>query len=658
VFRHDFGRCPLDHTVLAVLERDFLVDTTVADRYVIERLVGEGGMGRVYRARHRNLDRLFAVKVLYGDLAADAKMRLRFEREARAASRVDHPHLVSVLDFGITDSGLLYLVMSYVEGRELGEIIEDEAPLSPERVQHLVRQLCQGLAHAHDLGLVHRDFKGQNVLVSGKGADEHARILDFGLAFMREEPDSSRLTTEGVVMGTPAYMSPEQATGQALDHRTDLFSLGVLIYEMLAGKLPFDGTPVELARQNLAADPPAIAARVPGLVVDRGLERIAHRLMQKLPADRLQSAHEVIAALDMLAAEDQDTHSVPALPALPARSGAAQRRAGTGGRAGGGKAAAAVDAIAATESMDQREVSAPVPVRAATPPMEPAVTQPMKPAAAPPVVPAVTLSIGSVPPVAPPARPLAKAPAAAPAGAPVVTPPVEPAAAQDAPAPAEQSARARKPVHGTTALVRGTERPRRAVALVAVLALSAAVVIALLVWRSARNTELAATTPETAASAPAEVAEPAPAEVAAPPPAEVAPAPAEVAAPAPAEGPAAPGSRSPESRRSRRDRNTAGPSTGTTGSLANPPAGTKEPDTKEPAAAASAAADLEALYKRVGQKLDAFERERGAAAARPLWDSYSAIPLLDALRTPSLGQDAMRTLRRIERDMDAARSAP
>jgi hypothetical protein len=617
VFRHDFGRCPLDHTVLAVLERDFLVDTTLADRYVIERCVGEGGMGRVYRAHHRNLDRLFAVKVLYGDLAADTKMRQRFEREARTASRVDHPHLVSVLDFGITDTGLLYLVMTYVEGRELGEVIEKEAPFAPERVYRLIRQLCQGLAHAHDLGLVHRDFKGQNVLVSGRGEEEHARILDFGLAFMREEPDSSRLTTEGVVLGTPAYMSPEQSTGQALDHRTDLFSLGVLIYEMLAGKLPFDGTPVELARQNLAADPPPIARRVPGLVVDPGLERIAHRLMRKLPRERFQSAHEVIAALDMFAAEDEDTHSVPALHA-----GAARPRAGTGG-AGAAAAAAAVDVAAATESLDQDEVSAPV--------------------------------------AAPAAAPVAAPPVASPAA-----PPAASMAAQGASMLAAQYPPARKPARIATERVHGGQRRLLTVAVAAAaLALVVAVVIGLLVWRGGPDAERAAVAPATAELAPAEIAVSELAEVAAPVPAEVAaPGPAEVAAAAPDAGsaavPVASGSRrSPEPRRPRNAQNTTTPAT----RPSRPPAGSrqpggKEPGGKEPGAAADAASDLEALYKRVGKKLDTFQRERGAAAAAPLWEAYGAIPLLDAMRTPSLGQDAMRALRRIERDMDAAPRAP
>ena len=635
VFRHDFGRCPLDHAVLTPLDEDPLVGLTLAGRYVIDGCVGEGGMGRVYRARHRNLDRLFAVKVLYGDLAANAKMRLRFDREARAASRVDHPHLVSVLDSGITDTGLLYLVMSYVEGRELGEIIADEAPLTAERVTRLVRQLCQGLAHAHDQGLVHRDFKGQNVLVSGTGEAEHVRILDFGLAFMRLEPESSRITTQGVVMGTPAYRSPEQATGSEMDHRTDLFSLGVLIYEMLAGTLPFDGTPVELARQNLAAEPPPIARRVPGLDVDAGLERIAHRLMRKLPRERYQSAHEVMVALDIVAAGDQGTHAVPALsstagsgPSGPSSTRDAARRVSA--------AAAGVDTTGETQSMEQEQATA---------------------LAAAPESPAV--------PDAPDASESRAAPDASESRAAPESP-----AAPDAPARAMPSVPARKGALIATKRVRAGRRPPLAVGVA--VGLLALVVVVVLLARGGRETELAVVTPEPAVDVPP--AEPAARSAVAD--AGAAPATATVAAAGsggdvpdpdasydkdrssgdgavPDSGQATAAAPEPSrprgARRPRRGQSPPGPGTEVTRAPAEPPG---------PGEGSSAAAEVEAMYKRVGQKLAGFERAHGAAAARPWWAVYSSIPLLDAMRTPSVGQDALRTLRRLERDLAAAGSRP
>ena len=278
-----------------------------ADRYVIEECIGEGGMGRVYRARHQKLSRRFAVKVLFGDHATDPTMRERFAREAEAASRLDHPNVVSVLDHGETDEGLLYLVMDFVEGRELAHAIAAEGPFSPERASEVLLQLCHGLGHAHEQDLVHRDFKSENVILAEKGGKQIARIVDFGIAVIMESANAERLTTDGLVIGTPSYMSPEQATGLELDHRTDLFSLGVILYEMLAGVLPFEGRPLVIARQNLAAEPPPICERVPGLFVDPALESIALKLMEKRREDRFQTAGEVIAAVEQPAAS-QSVH--------------------------------------------------------------------------------------------------------------------------------------------------------------------------------------------------------------------------------------------------------------------------------------------------------------------------------------------------------------
>jgi len=299
VFRAGFARCPLDGAALQSLVGDPLIGHLLADRYVIEELLGEGGMGRVYRARHMRMSRRFAVKVLFGDMAADAKARTRFSREAEAVSRLDHPNVLSVVDFGETEEGLLYLVMDYIEGRELHQLLAQEAPLSAQRVLALLRQLCRGLAHAHERNLVHRDFKTENVVVTKGGDEEIAHIVDFGIAAVGEmmEPEQ-RLTTEGMVLGTPAYMSPEQSTGEEVDERSDLFSLGVMLYEMLCGRLPFDGSAVAIAKAHLAAEVPPIAVRVPGLRADPRLEAVAMRLMAKDPGDRFQTARAIIAHLD------------------------------------------------------------------------------------------------------------------------------------------------------------------------------------------------------------------------------------------------------------------------------------------------------------------------------------------------------------------------
>jgi eukaryotic-like serine/threonine-protein kinase len=313
VFRAGFPRCPLDGSVLQTLgAEDPLIGFVLAERYVIEALIGEGGMGRVYRARHIRMSRRFAIKVLFGDHAADGKARSRFSREAEASSRLSHPNVVSVVDFGETDEGLLYLAMDFIDGQELHRVIAREAPFDTARTLDILRQLARGLAHAHDKGLVHRDFKTENVLVTTDGGDEIARIVDFGIAVIGEmTAPEQRLTTDGMVLGTPAYMSPEQSTGEEIDHRADLFSLGVMLYEMLAGKLPFDGTPLAMAKANLVAPVPPIAHRAAGIRTDQRLEAVAMRLMAKQPEDRFQSAGALLHHLDQVFGRAADTLPPP-----------------------------------------------------------------------------------------------------------------------------------------------------------------------------------------------------------------------------------------------------------------------------------------------------------------------------------------------------------
>ena len=285
--------------VLSVIAQiEDLTGATIADRYVLQKCIGQGGMGRVYRAQHTLISRHFAVKVLFGTVAIDDKARERFKQEAEAISRLDHPNLVSISDYGEWE-GRPYLVMDYVEGINLAEIIGKEAPLSPERVVGLARQLAAGLQHAHERDLIHRDFKPANIIVVREGHEERPRILDFGLAILADT-DNQRLTTNGLVLGTPAFMSPEQACGEPIDHRSDLFALGLIMYEMLAGKHPFDGTGSAIARQNLAAPVPPFRKRAPEARVPAVLEAIVFRLLEKEPAQRFQSAAQLVDALDQL----------------------------------------------------------------------------------------------------------------------------------------------------------------------------------------------------------------------------------------------------------------------------------------------------------------------------------------------------------------------
>jgi serine/threonine protein kinase len=302
-----------DGTALIRTADDPLIGVTIAERYVIEALVGEGAMGLVYRAHHARLSRLFAIKLMFGDVAADASMRMRFAQEADAASRMSHPNVVSVLDFGKTEGGLLYLVMEYAEGDTLATILRREGPQPEQRVIGLARQMARGLGHAHQAELVHRDFKPANISVStGGDGGELVRILDFGLAIAEGDGNRiGRLTEHGLVVGTPIYISPEQARDHNVDHRADLFALGVVMYEMLAGKPPFEGNSHEIARANVTQTPPPIAQRNPQVSVSPELEAVVLKLMAKKPADRYQSTDEVVTALGRLG-----RRAVPLPPAL------------------------------------------------------------------------------------------------------------------------------------------------------------------------------------------------------------------------------------------------------------------------------------------------------------------------------------------------------
>jgi len=277
-----------------------LVGSIVEERYRIEAELGAGAMGSVYRGRHVRVGCTVAIKVLHDHLTREPAMTERFEREARIAAKLKHPNLVAVIDLGETPAGQKLMVLEYAPGRPLAELVN--APMTRARTIALTRQLLRGLEHAHALGLVHRDLKPENVLVEETSDGEIARIVDFGIAVLRE-PDGSvegrRLTTAGLVLGTPMYMAPEQARGEAVDGRTDLFALGVIVYQMLAGVAPFEGSGVEVMMLNMVQDPPSVATRA-GVDVDPLLEAFARRLMAREAAERFASAADALAVLELI----------------------------------------------------------------------------------------------------------------------------------------------------------------------------------------------------------------------------------------------------------------------------------------------------------------------------------------------------------------------
>jgi eukaryotic-like serine/threonine-protein kinase len=271
-----------------------LVGETIAERYEIEHELGRGGMGTVYRARHVTLGRPVAVKVLHPKLTADPAVSKRFDREALAASKLDHPNCVQVIDFGTTGDGMKYLVMQFLEGKELRD--ELGWPMNPRRAARLGSQILRALEHAHRKGLVHRDMKPENVfIVRDDDGQEHVKLVDFGIVKLLDADGSyEKLTRAGLVFGTPRYMAPEQAAGGKIDERTDLYAVGVLLHEMLAGKPPFDADEATIVlRMHMLSDPPPLPDEVPAAI-----GAVVNKLLAKVPGDRHGSAKEAREALE------------------------------------------------------------------------------------------------------------------------------------------------------------------------------------------------------------------------------------------------------------------------------------------------------------------------------------------------------------------------
>jgi len=264
--------------------------------------IGTGGMGSVYKANQTAMNRPVAVKILHPKLTNRKDLVSRFRREAKAMSHLSHPNTVRVLLYGELEDGSLYIVMEYLEGKNLNQLVRSEGPMQVERALPILIQVCEALEEAHRAGIVHRDMKPENVFLCKQGGiADFPKVLDFGLAKVTERemrPGSIMLTQEGMVFGTPEFMSPEQAQGRTLTPASDIYSLAVILYELLTGKLPFDArTPIEFLQLHVTARPIPLNERVPGRTFDPALADVIGHALQKKPEDRFQSGGQFSAAL-------------------------------------------------------------------------------------------------------------------------------------------------------------------------------------------------------------------------------------------------------------------------------------------------------------------------------------------------------------------------
>lgn len=284
--------CPADGTTLRADEdAGDLVGSVIADRYLIKKLLGEGGMGRVYLAQHVRLPQMAAIKVLHPGMVKDQDAVARFYREADNAAKIEHERVARVFDFGETRDGLVYLAMEFVPGNTLRAILADEPRLPPSRAANLVYQIAEGLDAAHRISIVHRDLKPDNILVitDEQGVDR-SKVVDFGIA-KAVDGAQTQLTRTGMVVGTPEFMSPEQVLGEPLDARSDVYALGLLAYQMLTGVLPFSATtPERSLTARLIEDPRPLSVAAPDISWPADLQAAFDHVLAREPNDRTPSA--------------------------------------------------------------------------------------------------------------------------------------------------------------------------------------------------------------------------------------------------------------------------------------------------------------------------------------------------------------------------------
>jgi serine/threonine protein kinase len=293
--------------LVSSMDKD-LSGSVLDDRYEVIKTLGKGGMGVVYHARQRIIDRPVALKVLRRELVQDEASVKRFMVEAKAVSSLRNAHTITLFDFGITQAGLLYFTMELLEGTSLTDLIRKRSPLSVDLTFRIVLQVCESLREAHAKGILHRDLKPDNIfIIDGDDGSEHSKVLDFGIAKMLDDGSSESITKTGMICGTPMYLSPEQAVGKSLDARSDIYSLGIIMYEMLSGAPPFvDATPVGILMKQVSEMPLPVSTRNPDATIPASIERFLMRILAKHPDERPQSIEQMMKELG-LALETADS---------------------------------------------------------------------------------------------------------------------------------------------------------------------------------------------------------------------------------------------------------------------------------------------------------------------------------------------------------------
>jgi serine/threonine-protein kinase len=325
-----------------------LLGQTIDQRYRVETVLGEGGMGLVYRVTHTRLNKALAMKVLRRENTRDEEVLARFRREAESASAIGHQHIVDISDFGTLSDGSTYFVMECLEGMDLIDAMDLAQRMPEERAVHIGIQLCRALGAAHQAGIIHRDLKPENVFLTKRdGIEDFVKVLDFGIAKVAN--GHKRLTRAGEVLGTPHYMSPEQCEGEDVDHRTDIYALGVLLYEMVTGHVPHDAdTMMGILTKHIYDDPIPPRVRVPQITEQ--LERVIMRCLDKKSERRYQTMCEVEADLERVRSGRQP-RGPDVITLAPTRPPRPARRRAISPIYLGGLAIAALAALASTLSV-------------------------------------------------------------------------------------------------------------------------------------------------------------------------------------------------------------------------------------------------------------------------------------------------------------------